>query len=84
MSEQKVWTEADGLWGLCPHCHKVDGGFDVGRGNWLKCDTHKTKWLIGNLFTVLETKDEQRAIYDREGYGAYTEVEPFFPENFPW
>jgi hypothetical protein len=73
-----------GYFGLCPHCRNNDGHYNVGRSHWNFCDVHKTKWLIGwNLFTVLETEDEQRQYYDAKGFGKYQEVEPVCPPSAP-
>ena len=73
-----------GYFGLCPHCRNADGNLNVGRGHWYFCDVHKTKWNIGwNLFTVLETEEEQRKYYDAKGFGGYQEVEPVYPPDAP-
>jgi hypothetical protein len=54
-----------GGFGLCPHCHKIDGDY-VGRSHWFLCDEHKVKWLVGaNLFSSWrhETEEEQWQAY---------------------
>ncbi len=73
--------ENDGVFGLCPICHKTDGYHNVGRSHWFRCDTHRVKWCYGsNIFSSwrFETEQEQREKYDAGGYGFYKEVEPFF------
>jgi hypothetical protein len=70
----------DGYFGLCPHCHKVDGQFNVGRNHWFFCDEHRVKWCHAwNLFTVLESETEQREFYYSRGFNTYEEVEAFYP-----
>ena len=76
--------ENDGYFGLCPVCHKTDGYINIGRSHWFLCEEHKTKWWIGaNLFSSwkYETREEQRANYDRLGFGSFQAVEPFRPAN---
>jgi hypothetical protein len=43
-----------GGFGLCPHCHKIDGDY-VGRSHWFLCDEHKVKWLVGACRKVTRT-----------------------------
>jgi hypothetical protein len=76
--------QADGYFGLCPHCHNNDGYLNVGRGHWFVCHEHKVKWLVGsNLFSSwrYQTEDEQRAIYDKYNLSSYTEVREHHPER---
>ena len=76
--------QADGYFGLCPHCHNHDGYINVSRSHWFVCDEHKVKWLVGsNLFSDWrqQTEDEQRRIYDARGIGDYSEVEPYFSQE---
>jgi hypothetical protein len=73
--------QADGYFGLCPHCHNNDGYINIGRSHWFVCDEHDVMWCVGsNLFGSWreQTEDEQRAIYDERGIGDYTEVKPYF------
>ena len=67
----------DDHFGVCPHCQKHDGFINVGRGHFFLCHEHKVKWFVGeNLFDSwkLQTKEEQRAIYDEIGMATYREV----------
>jgi hypothetical protein len=69
----------DSYFGLCPKCHDTDGYFNVGQGHWFFCTPCRTKWFVGsNLFDSWkhETVDEQRAAYEKAGYGDYAEVRP--------
>ena len=54
----KVTTEE--YFGGCPHCGGYDYCRNIGRAHWMCCDTHKTKWCIGeNLFSSWREEDEE-------------------------
>ena len=83
ISELLRKEQADGYFGLCPHCLNNDGYINVGRSHWFLCDEHKVKWCVGaNLFSswVDETEEEQRAAYYARGVDRYTEIEPCCPQ----
>jgi hypothetical protein len=76
--------QADGRFGLCPHCHNHDGYINIGSSHWFICDEHKVMWCIGsNLFSSWreETEDEQRAIYDKHGIDGYAVQDNLPPED---
>jgi hypothetical protein len=69
----------DNYFGVCPTCHKSNGGVNVGRYHYGYCKTHKTRWGIGeNLFSdwKYETEEEQRQIYDALEFDSFEDVEP--------
>lgn len=78
--------------GGCPVCGDNDGYVNIGRGHWLVCKEHRTRWFIGsNLFSSWrdETPEEQRRAVDfmfdandelREGW---RDVEPLRPNQTP-
>ena len=65
------------FFGVCPHCQRIGGNFNVGRGHWGFCREHGVKWWVGsNLFSVEQTVEEQERVYNEIGAGDFTEVEP--------
>lgn len=76
--------KVDNYFGGCPKCGKTDGYINIGRSHWFSCEKHKTKWCIGsNLFSSWkdETEEEQRAIFDKLGFGNFKEVEPIHDDT---
>ena len=77
--------QVDDYFGVCPTCHRTNGFINVGSGHWYFCSEHKTAWCIGsNLFSCWrdETPEQQKAEYDRLGFGEYEEVRPCGPQHF--
>jgi hypothetical protein len=71
-----------GFFGSCPHCKNADGYLNIGRGHWMFCDEHRTRWFIGtNLFSSWrdETEAEQRQYYEEKDFGNYADVESVYP-----
>jgi hypothetical protein len=79
----KTATEqADGYFGLCPHCRNTDGYVNIGRAHWFVCDEHKVMWFAGaNLFSSSreETEQEQRQVYDARGLDDYSHIKLYHP-----
>jgi hypothetical protein len=74
--------QADGYFGLCPHCRNTDGYINISKNRWFICAEHKMMWFVGiNLFSSWkdQTGDEQRRIYSEFGIGDFVEVEPYIP-----
>jgi hypothetical protein len=74
--------QADGYFGLCPHCRNTDGYINISKSHWFICAEHKMIWRVGiNLFSSWkdQTEDEQRWIYSELGIGDFAEVEPYIP-----
>jgi hypothetical protein len=74
--------QADGYFGLCPHCRNNDGYVNVGRGHWFVCDEHKVMWFIGsNLFSSWkdETEEEQERLFYARGLDDYSHIKPYHP-----
>jgi hypothetical protein len=74
--------QADGYFGLCPHCQNNDGYVNVGRGHWFVCDEHKVMWFAGaNLFSSCldETEEEQRRAWAARGLDEYSHIKPYYP-----
>ena len=76
--------QGDGF-GLCPHCHRMDGYANAGRSHRAYCKKHKVSWVFGaNLVDSWkdQTEEEQRAIWAGIGLNTFEDVEPFFwPET---
>jgi hypothetical protein len=75
--------QADGYFGLCPHCRNNDGYVNIGRGHWFVCDEHKVMWFIGsNLFSSWkdQTEEEQERAFYARGLDQYSRIdEPYYP-----
>jgi hypothetical protein len=68
----------DDYFGVCPYCLKVEGSLNAHLTHWYYCTTHKVRWLLGaNLFTVSETEEEQRALWDKLDFDSYRVIEEF-------
>jgi hypothetical protein len=66
--------------GVCPYCHTTNGYVNAGLGHWGICDTHKVMWFIGaNLFTVDETEEAQKKVWNEHGFDDYEVVDSFMP-----
>jgi hypothetical protein len=78
-------TRQDDSFGLCPHCHRMDGYANAGRSHRAFCREHKVSWFIGsNLFSNWreQTEEEQRANWADIGLDTFEDVEPYFwPET---
>jgi hypothetical protein len=71
----------DAYFGACPECGTQGPYTNAGRTHWFYCSKHKTRWCEGaNLFSSWrhETKEEQRAEWERIGIGEFREVEPVY------
>jgi hypothetical protein len=74
--------QADGRFGLCPHCGNNDGYVNTGRAHWFICDEHKVMWFAGiNLFSSCrdETEEEQRQVWNARGLDVYSHIKPYYP-----
>lgn len=64
-------------YGACPVCAGHDGCLNVGRYHWFRCDSHKTKWLVGeDLFAYWREQPAQEWRAAGDMLAAYQEVEP--------
>jgi hypothetical protein len=80
--EDDMREQADGYFGLCPHCRNTDGYFNAGSSHWFVCDEHKTRWFVGcNLFSSWkdETKEEQERQFYAHGFDKYQIIKPYHP-----
>jgi hypothetical protein len=81
MTTKKIAREDIDYFGGCPECYASDGYINIGREHVFYCADHKTAWSAGfNLFSSWrnETEDEQRAEYDRLGFGEFAKVQPVY------
>jgi hypothetical protein len=85
MTDTMMSTRQDDGFGLCPHCHQMDGYANAGRSHRAYCKEHRVSWLIGaNLFSDWrdQTEEEQRAIWEDIGLSTFKDIVPFFwPET---
>lgn len=68
--------------GGCPYCGRLDYFFNVGRDHWCTCETHKTKWHIGeNIFS--SWRNETDADWTRNSYRLcnYRKVDSILPDK---
>lgn len=71
----------DEYFGGCPECGKSDGYCNIGRSHWGSCDTHKTKWPIGeSLFSCWKDETEKEWDENVKRLGTYKLVEPVTPK----
>lgn len=93
MNDEDTTTEAaagthrppvttDEYFGGCPECGRNDGYYNVRSDHWFKCDTHRTRWLVGSrLFSSWFDEGESDWTLNMWRYGEYREVEPLAPEK---
>jgi hypothetical protein len=68
--------------GSCPHCHKTNGCYSVGRDHWYVCHTHRTNWWVGsNLFSSWRDLSEQHMLANAYMVGGYCDVRPWWPDD---
>ena len=76
MSDNQEWH-----FGGCPECSKSNGFLYRGRENWFICDTHLTRWHVGdNLFSGWREMSEEELAEQADQLLEYRIVEPVHPE----
>ena len=72
----ELWQEMAQQFGVCPHCHGLDGYYLDSRGrNWLFCHNDKTRWRAVRFANWWLASREQ-ALYAFNEHGDYQEVQP--------
>lgn len=81
MSEISERTEAySDYFGNCPVCHQSNGMISIERQHWGHCQTHQTKWRVGeNLFSAWKEQSELENKANEEFLANYCEVEAVLP-----
>src|SRR5579863_4829145 len=78
---QTSTMQPDYYFGACPHCEQTDGYVNAGRDHWYICKEHRVMWWVGsNLFSGWrdETEEEQRRVWNENGIGHFTVIEPVY------
>ena len=79
-TDKEIIDAGNERFGVCPECGDTDGYLNVRKENFFLCNTCKTFWHIGSIFSSWMEEDEGVWEKNIEKLNTYRMVDAYYPE----